>query len=151
VEVAVKHELLDELKSKAEIVFSKTEVKKMPRRERIERWATLLEHHQGRLLPFLRTEYLSYEARRALRADNSPLALAFSDPILRNDGLASDTLGDGIDYFGLSEQKAHRLLCDCHYSGTMTGKEVASRLRTAAQPGLGERLWAWATGRGDDS
>lgn len=147
----MKHELLDDLKSKAEVVFSKTEVKKMSRSERIGRWAALLEQHQGRLMPFLRTEYLSYEARRALRADNSPLALAFSDPILRNDGLSSDTMGDGIDYFGLSEQKAHRLLCDCHYSGTMTGKEVASRLRSAAQPGLAERLWGWATRRGSDA
>jgi hypothetical protein len=147
-EVAVKHELLDDIKSKAEIVFSKAETGKMSRSERIERWASLLEQHQDRLMPFLRTEYLPYEARRMLRADNSPLALAFSDPILRNDGLTGDTLGEGIAYFGLSEQKAHRLLCDCHYSGTMTGKEVASRLRSAARPGLVERFRDWVTGRG---
>ena len=146
----MKHELVDDLKSKAEIVFPKTEVK-MSRRERVERWATLLENHQGRLLPFLRTEYLSYEARKALRADDSPLTLAFSDPVLRNDGLTGDTLGEGIAYFGLSEQKAHRLLCDCHYSGTMTGREVASRLRLAAKPNLAERFWEWATGRGNES
>lgn len=144
----MKHALLDDLKSKAEIVFSEA---KMSRRERVERWATLLENHQGRLLPFLRTEYLSYEARKALRADDSPLALAFSDPVLRNDGLTGDTLGEGIAYFGLSEQKAHRLLCDCHYSGTMTGREVASRLRSAAKPGLAERFWDWATGRGNEN
>jgi hypothetical protein len=145
----VKHEHLDDLKSKAEVVLSKTQIK-MSRRERIERWATLLENHQGRLLPFLRTEYLSYDARKALRADGSPLALAFSDPVLRSDGLTGDTLGEGIAYFGLSEQKAHRLLCDCHYSGTMTGREVASRLRSAAKPSLAERVWEWATGRGDE-
>lgn len=146
----MKHELLDDIKSKAEVVFSKTEVK-MARRERIERWATLLERHEGRLMPFLRTEYLPYEARKVLRADGSPLALAFGDPVLREDGLTGDTLGEGMAYFGLSEQKAHRLLCDCHYSGTMTGREVASRLRSAAKPSLGERFWEWATGRSNES
>jgi hypothetical protein len=147
-EVAVKYEHVDELESKAAIFASKTGVRKLSRRERIERWASLLEQHQGRLAAFAGTEYLSYEARRTLRLDNSPLALAFGDPILRNDGLSSDTLGEGTAYFGLSERKAHRLLCDCHYSGTMTGKGVASRLRSATEPRLGERLWAWATGRG---
>ena len=140
----MKHDRLDELQSKAEIVFSKTELKKMSRRERIERWASLLEEHQGRLMPFLRTEYLSYEARKVLRTDDSPLALAFSDPILRNDGLADDSLGEGIAYFGLSEHKAHRLLCDCHYRGTMTGAKVAAHLRLIAKGGLAQRIWNWA-------
>lgn len=142
----MKYERVDELGSKA-AVFSSNKAKKLSRRERIERWATLLEQHQGRLVPFVGTEYLTYEARKALRADNSPLALAFGDPILRDDGLSSDALGEGTAYFGLSERTAHRLLCDCHYSGTMTGKQVASRLRSAAEPGIAERLWVWATGR----
>lgn len=141
----MKHERVEELKSRAAIFSSKSEVQRMSRHERIERWATLLEKHEDRLLPFVRTEYLSSEMRKSLRADNSPLALAFSDPVFRDDGLSNDTLGEGIAYFGLNEQKAHRLLCDCHYSGTMTGKEVASRLRSAAQPSLAERLWGWAT------
>ena len=146
----MKYEHVDELGSKAAIFPSKMEVRKLSRRERIERWATLLEEHPGRLMPFVRTEYLSQTARKALRVDNSPLALAFGDPILRDDGLSSDSLGDGIAYFGLSQQKAHRLLCDCHYSGTMTGKLVASRLRSAAKPGIAERLWEWAAGRSAD-
>ena len=144
----MKYEHVDKLGSKAVIFPWETGGKKLSRRQRIERWAMLLEQHQGRLVPFVGTEYLSYEARRTLRVDNSPLALAAGDPILHNDGLTSDTLGEGTAYFGLSERKAHRLLCDCHYSGTMTGQKVASRLRAVTQPGLGERFWAWATGRG---
>jgi hypothetical protein len=147
-EVAVKYERVSNLGSKAAIFPAKTEAKKLTRRERIERWATLLEQHHGRLMPFMRTEYLSHEARNALRADNSPLALAFADPLLREDGLAGDTMGEGMIYFGLSQQKAHRLLCDCHYSGTMTGERVASRLRAAAKPGLVERVREWASARG---
>jgi hypothetical protein len=143
----VKYVRIGELGSKAAIFSPQTEVKRLSRRERIERWAMLLDQHEARLAPFIRTEYLSPEARKSLRADNSPLALAFGDPVLREDGLSDDTLGEGIAYFGLSEQKAHRLLCDCHYSGTMTGKMVASRLRSMAEPGLFERLRQWATGR----
>ena len=143
----MKYEPVDEIGSKAAIFPAGKTARKLSRRERIERWATLLEEHSGRLMPFVRTEYLSQTARKALRVDNSPLALAFGDPILRDDGLPSDTLGDGMTYFGLSQQKAHRLLCDCHYSGAMTGKLVASRLRSAAKPGLAERLWEWAAGR----
>lgn len=146
----MKHEHLDELRLRAEVLPSSTEVRKLSRRERIERWATLLEQHQGRLLPFIRTEYLSYHERRALRGDDSPLAVAFRDPLLRADGLTGDTLGEGLAYFGLSEQKAHRLLCDCHYAGTMTGMNVATRLRASTKAGLAERFWEWATGRGDD-
>lgn len=146
----MKYERLAELGSKAAIFSAKTEARKLTRRQRIERWATLLDQHEGRLVPFIRTEYLTYHARKALRADNSPLALAFGDPVLREDGLSSDTMGEGTAYFGLSERMAHRLLCDCHYSGTMTGKQVASRLRAAAEPGIVERAWQWVTGRGSD-
>ena len=142
----MKYESAGELGSKATIFSLSTEVRKLSRQQRIERWATLLEQHQDKLVPLVRTEFLPYHERQAVRADNSPLALAFSDRMLRDDGLSSDTMGDGIAYFGLSEQKAHRLLCDCHYSGTMTGKLVASRLRSAARPGLAERLWKWAIG-----
>jgi hypothetical protein len=142
----MKYESLGELESKAAVFSWQTEPRKLTRQERIERWATLLDQHQGPLVPFVRTEFLPSEERESLRADNSPLAIAFGDRMLRDDGLAGDTLGDGMAYFELSEWRAHRLLCDCHYSG-MTSKEIASRLRATARPGLIERLRTWATGR----
>jgi hypothetical protein len=142
----MKYERIAELGLKAAIFPPKADARKLSRQERIERWASLLEQHPDRMVPFYRTEYLSYHARQALRGDNSPLALAFGDPLLRADGLSGDTMGEGRAYFGLSERKAHRLLCDCHYSGSMTGKEVASRLRSMAEPGLVERFRTWATG-----
>lgn len=143
----MKYERVGELESKAAVFESEIGRKKLSRRERIERWASLLEQHSGALSPFFRTEYLSPEARKSLRANNSPLALAFNDPVLRADGLSGDTLGEGIAYFALPEQTAHRLLCDCHYGGTMTGRRVASRLRSVAGPGILTRMWEWAAGR----
>ena len=61
------------------------------------------------------------------------------DPVLRRDGLASDRLGDAMAFFELSNRQAHRLFCDCHYSGNMTGAGLAARLRRLAQGGI--RTW----------
>ncbi|MGH6644622.1 MAG: hypothetical protein ACRED3_18185 [Bradyrhizobium sp.] len=140
----MKHQSLDELKVKADVVPLEPGRPAMSRRERIERWAAVLEQHQDPLTPLLRIETYSREARRSLRGDRSPIAVAFSDPILRADGLAGDTLGDAQSYFQLSSGKAHRLLCDCHYRGTMTGSKVAARLLSVAKGGIFQRLWNWS-------
>jgi hypothetical protein len=42
-------------------------------------------------------------------------------------------------FFELSGRDAHRLLCDCHYNGAMTGAGLAQRLRRIARGGL--RAW----------
>ena len=145
----MKHETLDELKLRAELLPADGEITKMSRRERLRRWADVLDQHPGQLRPFIRIEYLSPRERRELRGEDTPLALAFRDPILRADGLKSDSLGDGLAYFEIPEQMGHRLLCDCHYSGTMTGENVASRVRAIARGGVFQQIWEWATGRSD--
>ncbi|MDA8229881.1 MAG: hypothetical protein M0006_00930 [Magnetospirillum sp.] len=123
---------------------------KLSRAERLNRWADLLESQAGRPLPALEdVEYVTPGVRRDMRKDDSPLAVAFADPVLRADGLASDRLGDAMDYFGLSDRQAHWLLCDCHYGGRMTASEVASRVRDEARPLydiLRPQLWASLTG-----
>jgi hypothetical protein len=124
--------------------------KKLTRSERLNRWADLLDAQAGRPLRALEdVEYVSPGVRRELRKDDSPLTLAFSDQVLRTDGLASDRLGDAMDYFGLSERQAHWLLCDCHYGGRMTACEVAARVRDEARPLydiLRPQMWASLTG-----
>jgi hypothetical protein len=123
---------------------------KLTRSERLARWADLLDAQAARPLRALEdVEYVSPGVRRELRKDDSPLAVAFADPILRADGLASDRLGDAMAYFGLSERQAHWLLCDCHYGGRMTASEVAGRVRDEARPlydVLRPQLWASVTG-----
>ncbi len=114
----------------------------MSRREKLERWAALLEAHKGRVQPLRGIEYLPPDRRTALRGDESPLALAFGDPILRTQGLANDTFGHGTRFFELTAPEAHRLLCDCHYAGRMTAKELAARLRfTARHPILSKFIY----------
>ena len=105
----------------------------MSRRERLERWAVILGGLGQRPLTALsRVESVSRQQRPSLRADNSPLVVAFEDPVLRKEGLASDRLGDAMTFFELSPRHAHYLVCDCYYQGTMTAGRVASRLRTLA-------------------
>lgn len=104
----------------------------MTRSQRLERWAELLDRHAGRVEALERIEFLAAVDRRAAAGPNSPMAIAFADPLLRDEGLAGDTLGDAMDFFELSEREAHRLFCDCHYGGSMTGSGLARRLRTLA-------------------
>jgi hypothetical protein len=52
-----------------------------------------------------------------------------------------------MTFFELTEGQAHRLLCDCHYLGTMTGARLAARLRATAKGGIVRRIWNWGTGR----
>jgi len=138
------HQGLDELRLKADVVPLKTERTRMTRGERLERWAVVLEQHPGVLVPFLRVESYPRPERKYLRDNGTPMTLAFEDAGLRADGLAGDTFGDACAYFELSNGQAHRLLCDCHYRGTMTGTKVAARLRAVAKGGLVQRIWNWA-------
>ena len=80
-------------------------------------------------------------ARAALQTANSPLAIAWADPILRRAGLDSDRFGDGSAFFGLSRFQAHRVLCSCGYVGPMRAAEVARRIRAIAARERLRRLW----------
>jgi hypothetical protein len=106
----------------------------MSRRERLERWAELLEQQPGRRLSTIEgTEFGFRQARRAKRADGSPLTVAFQDPVLRAEGLRGDRVGDALDFFELSEGDVHHLVCFCHYGQTVSAGTVAARLRVIAR------------------
>jgi hypothetical protein len=115
----------------------------MSRHERLMRWADALESHAGQLNALREIEHLSPDMRRAYRGPNTPLTVAFNDVALREEGLASDQLGDAMDFFEMSDEDAHRLLCDCHYMGSMTGSGLARRIRNYAEH-KGGGVWSWA-------
>lgn len=113
----------------------------MTRRQRLRRWADILKREGGRPLEALRwVEFYAEPERQQLRRDRSPITLALADPLLRAEGLAGDTLGDAQRFFELSDDEAHRLLCDCHFQGRMTGRSASRRIRAVAQPSLIGRL-----------
>ena len=117
------------------------------RRERLERWAELLEREPDRRLRALHgIEHGTPDERLAYRADGSPLAVAYADPVLRAAGLAGDTVGDAAEFFGLSHTQLHGLLCFCHHGGTVAASTAASQVRTFARQG--DELACWAAGVG---
>src|SRR5690606_12375594 len=100
---SMEHKDLDYLRSVADV-----QPKPLTRQERLERWISLLERDPARRLNSLgEIEYKPPAERDMVREDNSPLTVAYKDPILRADGLASDRLGDAMRYFGLSDGQAH--------------------------------------------
>lgn len=131
----MEHKSLEQLRNQAVVVELEERVAPSPRelrRMRLERLATVLAQHDGPVTLLTRIEYLPERDRMPLRIDNSPLEIAYRDPVLRAQGLAGDRLGDGITFFDLSQAEAHYLLCDCHYSGMITGDMIAVRARAIA-------------------
>jgi hypothetical protein len=116
---------------------------RMSRRERLERWADTLEKYSGPLNALWRIEYLPDQELRAYRTPNSPMTVAFNDPILREEGLVNDELGTAMDFFEMNDDDAHRLLCDCHYLGAMTGKRLGAHLRRYARQNTGGGFFSW--------
>jgi hypothetical protein len=131
----MKYRSVDELRGASEI--QSTLSQPMTRAERIERWVMQLEANPDRKIHTLsEIETKHGRQRDILRADNSALTVAFEDPVLRDEGLKSDTLADAITFFGLSECDAHYVLCSCLNGQTMTARTAASKVRGLASAGL---------------
>ncbi|WP_210484339.1 hypothetical protein [Microvirga antarctica] len=124
----MEHKLLDQLRSVADVQPPQV----MTRQERLDRWITLLEQDPTRRLTSLEEiEYRPPAERARVREDNSPLSVAFDDPILRADGLASDRVGDAMSFFGLTEGQVHYAFCSCMSGRSMDASAFAQRLRNA--------------------
>jgi hypothetical protein len=117
----------------------------MSRRERLERWAELLEGNPKRQLASLgEIEFRPRAERHAMRAENSPLSVAFDDPVLRLQGLRSDRLGDAMAFFELSEHEAHYLVCSCRHGLLMSAATAARSVRAVAENRVRSFASAWA-------
>jgi len=127
----MEHKSLEQLRDQATVVELEERVAspRELRRMRLERFAEVLGQHGGPVTLLSRIEYLPEKDRLPMRIDNSPLEIAYRDPVLRGQGLTGDRLGDGMSFFDLSQAEAHYLLCDCHYSGMITGDMIAARAR----------------------
>ena len=130
----MKHQSLTDLTTIADVQPEKTV---MSRADRLERWAECLEREPQRALRSLDgIEYGPEWQRREVRENNSPLSVAFADPVLREEGLKSDRLGDALDFFEMSHGEAHRVLCSCMHGRTMDAGDVARRVRGLMTPDL---------------
>ena len=138
----MEHRPLSELGHVADLKPS--EVPVLSKRERLDRWAELLEREPDRLLGTLdEIEWKPKAVRLAMRADNSALTIAFNDPVLRTAGLLSDRFGDAVNFFQISEHDAHIVLCSCHGGQFMRAEEAARRVRGIRSPSLWSLYFGW--------
>jgi hypothetical protein len=132
----MEHKILVEVRDVADILPTCLGARPLSKRERLERWVEALEREGGRRLNTLfEMEYRSRGERATQRADDSPLSVAFRDARLRAEGLAGDTVGDAVTFFGLSETELHNILCYCQHGATITADRAAMRVRAAARHG----------------
>jgi len=104
------------------------------RSERLQRWADTLERFgPARLHTLWRTEHALREARDGSRAENSPLSVAFADPVLRSAGLADDSYAEARRFFQLTDYELHWVVCYCHYGETLSAEVAARQVRALAQ------------------
>lgn len=141
----MKYRSLEELERSGELHRDAPPHKPMSQRERLGRWAHLLEVDPFRRLNTLdQTEFCDPKARDAIRGDDTPLSIAFADPVLRAEGLADDSYGAAKRFFGLSDGQLHYVVCSCHCGATMLARYAASRVRAVTPrphtPGLFSRL-----------
>ncbi len=130
----MEYKRVDELRDIADVCVS--EAVPMSRKDRLLRWSELLERQPERRLRSLGEIELKAPADRPLmRAHDSPLTVAFEDPVLRAEGLASDRLGDGMAFFKITEDEAHQLMCSCMNGWSMASGKVAKSVRRIADPG----------------
>ena len=129
----MEHKTLDKIRDVAEILPNWLNPRPLSKFERLERWAEALEREGGRQLNTLfQIEYAPAVRRATLRADDSLLTVAFNDPRLRAEGLAGDTMGDAVAFFGVSERQMHDIVCFCHHGPTIAANTAAAQIRAAA-------------------
>jgi hypothetical protein len=132
-EDVMEHKTLDKLRHVAEIVPNWRDPRPLTKAERLEWWADALKREGGRRLTTLfEVEYQPPAKRVGLRADDSLLTVAFNDPRLRAEGLAGDTVGDAVAFFGISERELHEIVCFCHHGPTIAADTAAAQIRGAA-------------------
>lgn len=138
----MKHQTIEQLQVIAEV--EQDYPRTMSRSARLERWAELLEQNPDRRLSTLyQTEHQSADARTLLRGNNTPMTVAFGDPILRSAGLKDDSYGEAKRFFEMSDRQLHEVICYCHFGDTVRAKTAARHIRaaiTGSRFGIFDRL-----------
>ena len=125
----MQHRSLERIASEADVLTGAS----LSPRERLERWAELLEHQPACLRAIPDVEHGGRREREARRVDLSPLTVAYADPVLRAAGLGGDTIGDAAAFFGLSHAQLHHLVCGCRHGLTLDPQATAAELRALTQ------------------
>ena len=135
----MKHQTLDQLQAVAEVGERYPDT--LSRVERLERWAKCLEANPAKqLFTLYETEHRSNRVRDEMRCDDSPISVAFEDPVLRASGMANDTYGEAKRFFELTDGQLHDVICYCHFGATLKAETAARNVRAIINPGLFTRF-----------
>jgi hypothetical protein len=137
----MEYKTIESLTKVAQVHPEGVQKRRLLRRERLYRLAEVLDQFRGPVRLLSRVEYLPESERMLLRDDHSPLTVAFNDPVLRAEGLPGDRFEDAIGFFQLTRWEAHELLCDCHYTGSISSAMVARRARAIGNRQTVGELW----------
>jgi hypothetical protein len=111
----------------------------LSRSERLARWAAVLEGLGPVSLNTLwRIEFALASSQPSMRADDSPITIAFNDPLLRAAGLRDDSYGEAKRFFEVTDRQLHWLVCFCHHGRSLSAKTAARCVRKIAS---GHRGW----------
>ena len=116
----------------------------MSRDDKLERWASLIEASSNRIFLFHGLEYQSQYELDRLAHPGSAFALAAGDPVLKEAGLNTDTVGAAMRFFELSKDDIHAFSCYC--GGNISNATMAARIRglKSSQPTtILNRLFGW--------
>jgi hypothetical protein len=125
----MQHRSVERIAGEADVLT----IASLSRRGRLERWAEVLERQPAHLRAIPDVEHGGRREREARRVDQSPLTVAYQDPMLRAAGLRGDTIGDAAAFFGLSHAQLHHLVCCCHHGLTMDPQATAAQVRALTQ------------------
>jgi hypothetical protein len=132
----MKYQSIHQLANIAHVFLAQTAspVPRLSLSQRLSVWAVLLERAGGTLRLLQDTEFKPWRERDHLRDSESPLAVAFADPLLRSEGLTGDSYGDARQFFGLGQQSFHHIVCHCLYrtGTTAPAGDISARVLKAA-------------------
>ena len=148
----MEHRTLQQLQNVAELHPRESRSLPGTKRERLNRWAEVLERDPNRQLTMLiGAEHRAPSQRDRMACKDSPMAVAFEDPVLRTAGLEDASYGAARRFFHLADWELHGIVCSCCHGPTARAKSIARRVRAATPPTdladvLG-RIWRFIVGR----
>lgn len=105
----------------------------MTRKEKLLRWAELVRNapYPMRLYHLLENCSRSRLDEAHVYGSGCAFDIAFSDPVLREQGLTEPTIGGVMNFMEITQQQLHEFSCDC--GGHISNDDMANRIEGLAR------------------
>lgn len=102
----------------------------LTKRAKLFRLAGLIRQRVPTIFMFSNVEYMSDVDRRMATHPYSAFALAAADDVLKDAGMAGDSVAEGQRFFELTNDELHAFSCDC--GGHISNEQMARRVEAIA-------------------